>query len=96
MKYKKEHRAFRALYIKALKDKVFPWEAAYYFYCETSDNIDIYPFEDFVESILQKSQQYVDPAEAYRQVSAPIYDELEHFYSLNTLFDRNYVPIMIY
>lgn len=98
-----EFYRYRASYLRALAQEVFPWEAAYYYYVETSENIDVFPFEDFKNSVLNESIEAgtdlfgdFDRDKAFEAVSAPIYDKLEEFFGLVYLLDQKGQLLKVY
>ena len=72
-----EYDLYRALYIDNLTKGVFPWKAAYYYYCLHIDRIDIMSFAEFKESIQLESMA----AEDNSDISEPIYQALDNYYN---------------
>jgi len=71
---------YRSLYIKALNTKVFPWEAAYYYYTVHIDRIDIMSFDEFKDSVIEESQGR-NEQDSLLEISLPIYEAMDRFYS---------------
>tara|TARA_R110000772_G_scaffold94399_2_gene192262 strand:- start:223 stop:501 length:279 start_codon:yes stop_codon:yes gene_type:complete len=80
-----EFEFHRALYISNLTKGVFPWKAAYYYYCLHIDRIDIMSLAAFKESIQLESLQ----AEDKEDISGPIYIALDKYYSPVMLMSKD-------
>lgn len=95
-----EYLRYRHQYLSDIKYEVFPWESAYYYYVTTTDDIDIFPFHDFRESIAREAAEERKKAEYAGMFAMPveetIYKDLEMFYMPITLMDQTGVPLAIY
>lgn len=80
-----EYDFHRALYISNLTKGVFPWKAAYYYYCLHIDRIDIMSFHAFKETIQLESLQ----ADVKDDVSGPIYIALDQYYTPVMLMSKD-------
>lgn len=83
-----EFKHYRALYIRAINEKIFPWESAYYYYLETTDDIDVFPFQDFKDSLMDENAQCSSYEEAFNKVTVPIYRKLDEFYNPHILLSK--------
>lgn len=90
-----EYQRYRALYIHCLNTEQFPWGPAYYYYVTTTKSIDIYPYEDFKNSILDKNAQCSTNEEAFLTVTQPMYDQLDEFFSPTILLDKHDQVLML-
>lgn len=72
---------YRQSYLVALANKVFPWEAAYYYYLQHIDRIDIMGFDEFKNTLIKENTFYDSPDEAYAAITKPIYESLDNYYS---------------
>lgn len=83
---------FRKMYIENLKQQVFPWRPAYYYYCEHIDRIDIMSFTEFKQEINMQSLQAKDN---FNEISLPIYQQLDLYYNPIIVMDKQNNPIKI-
>jgi len=93
----------REKFIDCIKRNEFPWEAAYYYYVETSEEIDIFPFEDFKQSVWNKNQSHTTydvfgnvVSDGYEKVTIPIYEKLDEFYNPIVLLSANDEILKVY
>lgn len=97
-----EFLRYRMQYLKDIKYEVFPWEPAYYYYVTTTDDIDIFPFHDFRESIAQKAAEERRKARLAGEgafampVELTIYENLERFYTPITLMNKQGEALAMY
>ena len=73
-----DYDTYRTLYIKHLNEATFPWRPAYYYYCETTDDIDMMSFAKFKEHVQLESLSAKDKL---KDVSEPIYDALDKYFN---------------
>lgn len=71
----KEFDYYRRLYISNINNGGFSWEAAHYYYTSTSDRIDVFPLQDFKDSVMQEIQK-----EGQHKVLSRIMAHLDDFY----------------
>ncbi len=81
-----EFQLHRAMYIENLIKGVFPWKAAYFYYCEKIDRINVMSFAEFKESIQLESLSSTDQMV---EISEPIYAALDAFYTPTLVYTKN-------
>lgn len=83
-----EYDIFRESYIRDLNNGLFPFEAAYYHYSETTTRIDVLTFQDFKEKLTAISQAQNTNEEKWQNVSAPIYEKLDELFKPKKIYDE--------
>ena len=83
-----EYYHYRDLYIDAVSRAQFPWDAAYYYYMQNIDRIDVMSRDAFQDDLLTIHGLCDDEEDAYDKVSAPIYAALDNYFNIATLISK--------
>lgn len=90
-----EYNYYRELYISDMHRNRFPFEAAYYYYSQNINRIDMLTFEDFKDSLLSVSHACGGHMESFQTVSKPIYTVLDTYYNVTELLSQDNKLIML-
>ncbi len=83
------YKTYQAQYNKNITGGTFPFACAYYFYTQNTQDIAMMDFDEFKVSLLEKSGTYRSEEESFKAISEPIYDQLDAYYEVQQLLDKN-------
>ena len=84
-----EFDKYRKSYLDSISNSIFPWEAAYYYYTQNVNRIDIMGIHEFQESILEECAKCESAEAAYQIVTLPMYDILDRYYDIQVLVSED-------